>query len=55
MVVATVGFYTRGVRAVHKTEHLSAVLGSIAPVTPGSEARLTRRLVLETRCFVVEV
>jgi DNA-binding LacI/PurR family transcriptional regulator len=26
--------YTRGVRAVHKTEHLSAVLGSITPVTP---------------------
>src|ERR1700730_7422258 len=34
MMVATVQFYTRGVRAVHKTEHLSAVLGSIAPVTP---------------------
>jgi site-specific recombinase XerD len=34
MVVATVRFYTRGVRAVHKTEHLSAVFGSITPVTP---------------------
>jgi len=32
--VATVRFYTRGVRIVHKTEHLSAVFGSIAPVTP---------------------
>jgi hypothetical protein len=28
MVVATVRFYTHGVRAVHKTEHLSAVYGS---------------------------
>src|SRR5258708_40124488 len=34
IVVATVRFYTRGVRAVHKTEHLSAAFGSIAPVTP---------------------
>jgi phosphoglycerate dehydrogenase-like enzyme len=34
--VATVRFYTRGVRAVHKTEHLSAAFGSIAPVTPTS-------------------
>jgi hypothetical protein len=34
IVVATVRFYTRGVRAVHKTEHLSAVFGSITPVTP---------------------
>src|SRR5258707_15249775 len=36
IVVATVRFYTRGVRAVHKTEHLSAVFGSITPVTPRS-------------------
>ncbi len=36
MVVATVRFYARGVRAVHKTEHLSAVFGSITPVTPTS-------------------
>src|ERR1700730_11898301 len=34
----TVRFYTRGVRAVHKTEHLSAVFGSITPVTPRSTA-----------------
>ncbi len=34
IVVVTVRFYTRGVRAVHKTEHLSAAFGSIAPVTP---------------------
>src|SRR5271166_4350924 len=34
IVVATVRFYTRGVRSVHKTEHLSAAFGSIAPVTP---------------------
>ena len=34
IVVATVRFYTRGVRAVHKTEHLSTVFGSITPVTP---------------------
>jgi hypothetical protein len=34
LLVATVRFYTRGVRAVHKTEHLSAAFGSIAPVTP---------------------
>ena len=36
MMVATGRFYTRGVRAVHKTEHLSAVFGSITPVTPSS-------------------
>ena len=34
IVVATVPFYTRGVRAVHKTEHLSAVFGSITPGNP---------------------
>ena len=34
IVVATVRFYTRGVRAVHKTEHLSAAFGSVAPKTP---------------------
>src|SRR5271167_968028 len=34
MMMATVQFYTRGVRAVHKTERLSAVFGSITPVTP---------------------
>ena len=31
---ATVRFYTRGIRSVYKTEHLSAVFGSITPVTP---------------------
>ena len=35
-MVATVRFYTRGVRAVHKTEHLSAIFGSITPVTPNA-------------------
>ena len=34
IVVATVRFYTRGVRSVHKTEHLSAAFGSVAPKTP---------------------
>src|ERR1700716_2380420 len=34
IVVATVPFYTRGVRAVHKTEHLSAIFGSITPGDP---------------------
>src|SRR5271157_4000915 len=34
IVVATVRFYTRGVRAVHKTEHLSAVFRSITPAIP---------------------
>jgi hypothetical protein len=34
MVVATVRFYTRGVRTVHKTEHLSAAFGSITPGNP---------------------
>jgi hypothetical protein len=32
-VVATVRSYTPGARAVHKTEHLSAVYRSITPVT----------------------
>jgi hypothetical protein len=31
MMVAPARFYTPGVRAVHKTEHLSAVFGSITP------------------------
>ena len=31
MMVASAQFYTPGVRAVHKTEHLSAVFGSITP------------------------
>jgi hypothetical protein len=41
MMVPTVRFYTRGVRAVHKPEHLSAVFGSITPLTPvrNEEAR----------------
>jgi hypothetical protein len=34
IVVATVRFYKRGVRSVHKTEHLSAAFGSVAPKTP---------------------
>src|SRR5690242_3829729 len=36
IVVATLPFYTRGVRAVHKTEHLSAVFGSNTPGDPKS-------------------
>jgi hypothetical protein len=32
MMVPTVRFYTRGVRAVHKTEHLSAVLVPLLPL-----------------------
>ena len=39
MVVATVRCYTRGVRAVQKTEHLSTVFGSITPVTPLSRGK----------------
>ena len=34
IVVATVRLYKRGVRSVHKTEHLSAAFGSVAPKTP---------------------
>jgi hypothetical protein len=34
MMVATVQFYTRGVRSVHKTEHLNAVFGSVTPGDP---------------------
>src|SRR6266404_8238304 len=36
MMVPTVRFYTRGVRAVHKTEHLSVVLVPITPVIPNT-------------------
>jgi len=42
-VVATVRFYTRGVRAVHKTEQLSAAFGSITPVTPSDRTEPLRR------------
>jgi hypothetical protein len=33
-MVATVRFYARGVRSVHKTEHLNAAFGSITPRYP---------------------
>jgi hypothetical protein len=32
--VATGPFYTRELGAVHKTERLNAILGSVAPQTP---------------------
>ena len=37
-LLATVRFYTRGVKAVHKTEHLSAASCSITPVTSKRKA-----------------
>ena len=34
--VATGPFYTRTLGAVHKTQHLNAIVGSVAPQTPKS-------------------
>ena len=52
MVVATARFYTRGVRAVHKTEHLSAAFGSITPgtlVVPRNVGSKSRHSLVDSR------